>query len=694
MIPSTRSNPSITETIKVFAYLRVSTKQQVREAGDYGSLDKQHDAIKHYLDLKKSVGWEKKETIVDKAELGDDATRPGVRSLLEAAARGEVDKVVVMSQDRLARGLKTLLPILEKLENLGVEIYDAGENRRITAIESDPAYLLTLMKGYSSGQEQQSIRRRVQLHTGIAASNGYWRGSRPSDGYIAKKVGRSRSLVRNKSRSAFIDSLFARLENGEYGGTILSDLKLQGIKTPSMIRRKGKLERECGRRFYTWDHLEKIIRNPIYKGCVKLSYKCFTEIKASGANIGIILDTLSNGDVIYRAKHERTVSDERWLAANANLSAGIRRPRKSKTSDKAANFLLQGIIKCGFCGRAMTNDAHGTGHYVCMSVIKPGRDLFKECTVRRIPAKVVEDAVRRMVYKIAQHDDFMEGLVQLQAKRRGSKSSDAERASKIGRERAVNEKFRQNYILALGHCRNSRAVQELVGKIDELSRLTEESDREMQLLLFDSGADFDRNAVSRHELESTISELCGGLIDGDRPKMKLLIKTLFHSVVISPLKADGLGKAFTVTLRVNYPRLSSNSVGVMTPLAMDLLVASRGGNYSICSPFKESRNVEMSVGSTCATADVAFPLTRLKAYEELLSKGLKACDIAAQMDRSKANISQVMSLKKIDPKLRRRIDAAPPSVQARFTLNRLLCIGKHCPAVQKDEVEHLLRKAA
>ncbi|MEE8549852.1 MAG: recombinase family protein, partial [Gemmatimonadota bacterium] len=92
--------------LRVALYARVSTSDQ--------SLDPQLDALRRYAEAR---GWEARE-FLDHGRSGRNDQREGLKALLEAARRRQVDAVAVVKLDRLGRSLAHLLAVLGELESL------------------------------------------------------------------------------------------------------------------------------------------------------------------------------------------------------------------------------------------------------------------------------------------------------------------------------------------------------------------------------------------------------------------------------------------------------------------------------------------------------------------------------------------------------------------------------------------------
>ncbi len=85
--------------LRVALYARVSTSEQ--------SLDPQRDALRKYAEAR---SWEAHE-FLDHGQSGRSDQRKGLKALLDAARRRQVDAVAVVKLDRLGRSLAHLLGV-------------------------------------------------------------------------------------------------------------------------------------------------------------------------------------------------------------------------------------------------------------------------------------------------------------------------------------------------------------------------------------------------------------------------------------------------------------------------------------------------------------------------------------------------------------------------------------------------------
>ena len=107
--------------IKVATYARVSTQEQAVEGT---SLEHQSEQLTTYC---QSQGWEIVRRYVDPGYTGKDGDRPGLKRLQDDAKYSMFEKVVVFKLDRLARKLRLMLEIEEKLKEHGVGLHSVKE---------------------------------------------------------------------------------------------------------------------------------------------------------------------------------------------------------------------------------------------------------------------------------------------------------------------------------------------------------------------------------------------------------------------------------------------------------------------------------------------------------------------------------------------------------------------------------------
>ncbi len=153
----------MTSPLRVALYARVSTTDQ--------SLDPQLDALRRYAGAR---GWEPQE-FHDHGQSGRKEQRDGLKALLGAARRREIDAVAVAKLDRLGRSLAHLLSVLGELESLGVAFVslDDGIDTQTAA-----GRLFMQIRGAFAEYEAALIRERTMARLEAAQQRGPENGHR------------------------------------------------------------------------------------------------------------------------------------------------------------------------------------------------------------------------------------------------------------------------------------------------------------------------------------------------------------------------------------------------------------------------------------------------------------------------------------------------------------------------------------
>jgi len=153
---------------------------------------------------------------------------------------------------------------------------------------------------------------------------------------------------------------------------------------------------EVGGNRFREEMIQRVIRNPIYKGVVRFKGK------------------------EYPGQHEALVSVEVWEAANAAIASVMVARSKGNVIDlkRDKHFnLLKGLLICGSCKGSFTPhasgklDSHGRPYrYYTCSRVAHNHDLA-QCAVRQISAEGVEGAVVGLLGQMAHHPLLIEAVL-------------------------------------------------------------------------------------------------------------------------------------------------------------------------------------------------------------------------------------------------------------------------------------------
>lgn len=142
----------------IVGYRRVSSLDQNLERQDLGEVEKVFE--------EKLSGKSAKD-------------RPALQAMLDYVREG--DQVVVWSIDRLARDLRDLQDIIQRLNDDGVTITFLSENLTFSADKEDPLAQLQLhLMGAFAQFERSIIRKRQAEGIAKAKANGKYKGRKPT----------------------------------------------------------------------------------------------------------------------------------------------------------------------------------------------------------------------------------------------------------------------------------------------------------------------------------------------------------------------------------------------------------------------------------------------------------------------------------------------------------------------------------
>lgn len=336
---------------KAYIYVRQSTEYQVRE--NIESQQRQYELVH----LAKQFGWGKDSITVIDDDLGRSGSstcgRTGFAKLVADVALKKSGIIFGLEVSRLARNNKDWYQLLDLCSLTGTLIGDADGIY-------DPSFfndrLLLGLKGTMSEAELHMIKNR--MHQGLyhKAQKGELRFHLPvgyqfdHDGKIIKTL--------DEQVVHIIDLTFKKFfEIGSVHGVVKYFLanNLQFPRNP-VSEKKIRWVRPY------YKALRDTFGNPLYTGTYVFGRtKIVKELNANSEQKSYAkAKDMKDWDVVIHEHHPAYISWEQYLKIQKMIERNIT-PLKNHASKvvREGSALLQGLTRCGKCGRSMTIGYHG-----------------------------------------------------------------------------------------------------------------------------------------------------------------------------------------------------------------------------------------------------------------------------------------------------------------------------------------------
>ena len=365
--------------MRVGGYIRVSTEEQASEGY---SLAAQEEAIRAYA---KAHGWEIVQVYADAGRSGKSLKgREALVALLADAEAGAFDRLIFWKLDRLARNLRDLLQVSDRLEAAGVGIVSIQES-----IDTGTASgrMMRNVIGSLAEFEREVIIERISVGIQQKARQGRIVGP-VSLGYNRDERG---DLEPNELaplvREAF--ELYAT------GRCSLRDLTRWAFQRGLRSRNGNPLDRLS---------IRKLLLNPVYAGDV--SYH-----KREG------------GGIVARDCHEAIVPREIFERVQRQLERR-RYEGDGKTWGNREPYPLTGVAICGSCGKRMVGcraTKRQLRYMRCSTTARVGRDA---CCQPMIRADLMEGQLRDYLAGMRLPIEVLEEVIGELRNRRNARAHD------------------------------------------------------------------------------------------------------------------------------------------------------------------------------------------------------------------------------------------------------------------------------
>jgi excisionase family DNA binding protein len=329
---------------RAVVYVRQSTPTQVREHGE--SRARQYRLRERALEL----GWSEAQIAVVDGDLGRSGAsaegRIGFKELVAEVGLGQVGLVLALEVSRLARSSADWHQLLDLCALTGTLIADQDG---IYSPQDFNDRLLLGLKGTMSEAELHLIRSRLDGGLRNKAERGELETSLPV-GLDRDEDGRIVLSPDEQVRHA-IARVFCLWRQLGSARQVVTELATEGQKLPR--RRVGERRIRWARASYAAVH--DFLTNPAYAGAFVFGRtRQQKQLDAAGQVRSRTLELpLEEWSVCLPEHHPGYVSWDEYLATRERLRANVRPRGEGGGAAREGQALLQGLARCGRCGRRM-----------------------------------------------------------------------------------------------------------------------------------------------------------------------------------------------------------------------------------------------------------------------------------------------------------------------------------------------------
>jgi site-specific DNA recombinase len=310
------NSPAPARPVRCAIYTRKSTEEGLEK--EFNSLDAQREAAEAYIRSQAQEGWVcLPDRYDDGGFTGGTMDRPALQRLLAAITAGKIDAVVTYKVDRLSRSLLDFARMMAVFERQRVSFVSITQ--QFHTATSMGRLVLNVLLSFAQF-EREIISERTRDKIAAARRKGKWAGGMPLLGYDVDP--QSTKLLVNRAEARRLRAIFALYLKHQSLLTVVDELARRGWKTKCWTTRKGKIR---GGLPFNRSNLYQLLTRVTYLGQVR--YK---------------------GEV-HAGEHAALVD----TAVFEQVQALLCRYDRGNACRSGSNALLQGLLRCGSCGRCL-----------------------------------------------------------------------------------------------------------------------------------------------------------------------------------------------------------------------------------------------------------------------------------------------------------------------------------------------------
>lgn len=350
--------------MKAALYARVSSEKQDVDL----SISAQLKSLREYCARN---GYEVVKEFVDEAESGKTTARPAFREMISAARRSQkpFDLILVWKYSRFARSREDSIVFKTMLRKNGIRVVSISEPAEDTPTGKLLEAMIESLDEFYSANLGEEVTRGMRE----SASRGFYISAQAPFGYRRVKVkdgGKDRpKLEVEPNQARTVACIFNHVLEGKGLMEVAKQLNKEGIAGP---RGKGWMKTT----------IHKILTNEVYTGTLVWG-------RSSMRDLPVI-----RVDNAWPAIVDKSIFDQ------AKSLLKERAPISLHPKRVASRYLLSGLARCGYCGKALIGRDAKSGrfsYYVCGTLDKKGAGA---CPSRYLNSKKFEGLV---IDKIKEH---------------------------------------------------------------------------------------------------------------------------------------------------------------------------------------------------------------------------------------------------------------------------------------------------
>ncbi|MBA3720314.1 MAG: recombinase family protein [Nocardioidaceae bacterium] len=326
-------------------YVRQSTMAQVEHNRE--SLERQYELA----DRAVALGWAAGEVVVVDSDLGRSGKtvegRDGFQRLVADVGLGKVGIVLGIEVSRLARSNADWYQLLDLCALTDTLIADQ-DGIYHPGLHNDR--LLLGLKGTMSEAELHVLRARMRDGLLHKAAKGKLRVALPV-GYEYDASGQVR-IAADEVVADAVATVFAYFEQLASARQVLLRLLAEDRRLPRPARRRGGQVRWAAP---TYKAVHAILTNPCYAGVYAYGRRRVQRRVVDGVVSERMRRAATSEEwlVCLRDHHPSYISFQTWEANQARLHANWSAAPDATGAAREGRGLLQGLVRCGRCGRRM-----------------------------------------------------------------------------------------------------------------------------------------------------------------------------------------------------------------------------------------------------------------------------------------------------------------------------------------------------